>query len=225
MRQPDHDLRELRHYLQGNGFEAKDRLPPERELAATLGLTRNRLRTGLKKLAAEGLIWRHVGKGTFFGPRLHTAGIADPVAASQDLTSPREVMAARLGIEPALARLAALHATGRDLQEVGAALDRMTAVRDWDTWEHLDGRFHRDIAQAARNALMLVLFDTVQAHRNVDIFGHLREGIEPEAAMRRASREHAAILRALRNRDADAAEAAMRTHLREVERRTFGERG
>ena len=43
--------------------------------------------------------------------------------------------------------------------------------------------------------------------------------------MRRASREHAAILRALRNRNADAAEAAMRTHLREVERRTFGERG
>jgi DNA-binding GntR family transcriptional regulator len=72
---------------------------------------------------------------------------------------------------------------------------------------------------------MLVLFDTVQAHRNAEIFGHLREGIEPEAAMTRASREHAAIVRALRNRNAEAAESAMRNHLHAVERRTFGERG
>ena len=41
----DHDLKQLRHYLQGNGFDTQERLPPERELAATLGLTRNRLRT------------------------------------------------------------------------------------------------------------------------------------------------------------------------------------
>jgi DNA-binding FadR family transcriptional regulator len=224
MRQPEHDLNQLREYLQGSGFGPQDRLPPERELAAALGLTRNRLRTGLKKLDTEGVIWRHVGKGTFFGPRPRPAGIADP-AGAQDMTSPREVMAARLGIEPALARLAAVHATGRDLQEVGAAHDRMRAARDWSRWEVLDGRFHRAIAQAARNALMLLLFDTVQAHRNVEIFGRLRETIEPEAAMARASREHAVIVRALRNRDAEAAETAMRTHLREVERRTFGEGG
>ena len=70
MMQHDADLASLRKYLEDRGFAQNDRLPPERELADTLGLTRNRVRGGLRKLESEGLIWRHVGQGTYFGPRL-----------------------------------------------------------------------------------------------------------------------------------------------------------
>lgn len=225
MRQTDQDLVQIRDYLQQSSFAQQDRLPPERELAAMLGLTRNRLRTGLKKLAAEGVIWRHIGKGTFFGPRLRPAGMPFPVDPLQDLTNPREVMAARLAIEPPLARLAALQATGRDLLEIGNCLDQMAEVRDWSNWELLDCRLHRAIAQGAGNALMLVMFDTVQANRNKETWGRLREPIQLASAFQRASGEHAAIVQALRDRDADAAEAAMRTHLRAVERSIFVDRG
>jgi GntR family transcriptional repressor for pyruvate dehydrogenase complex len=223
MRQTDSDLGRIRDYLQDASFAQQDRLPPERELAERLGLTRNRLRTGLKKLAAEGLIWRHVGRGTFFGPRLRPAGIPFPVDPLQDLTNPREVMTARLAIEPPLARLAAHHATGRDLLEIEACLTQMRSVRDWSGWELLDCRLHRAIARAAGNALMLVMFDTVQANRNKETWGRLREPIALDAALARVSGEHAAIVEALRDRDADAAEAAMRAHLRAVERSIFGE--
>lgn len=222
MRQTDRDLDRIRDYLQEAGLAQQDRLPPERELAARLGLTRNRLRTGLKKLATEGLIWRHIGKGTFFGPRLRPAGMSFPVDSLQDMTNPREVMAARLAIEPPLARAAALQATGRDLSEIGTCLDQMASVQDWSNWELLDCRLHRAIALSAGNALMLVMFDTVQANRNKETWGRLREPIELASAIRRVSCEHAAIVQALRDRDAGAAEVAMRTHLRAVERSIFG---
>lgn len=223
MRQTDHDLGRLRDYIRQAAFDQQDRLPPERTLAEALGLTRNRLRTGLKKLAAEGLIWRHVGKGTFFGPRLQPGAGPGSANPAQDLTNPREVMAARLALEPPLARLAALHATGRELVEIGACLTGMAAVHDWPGWEQLDFRLHRTIALAAGNALMLALFDIVQANRNRDTWGRLRERLETGPAMERANLEHDAIVQALRDRDAAGAEAAMRVHLRAVERSVFGE--
>lgn len=222
MRQSERDLGRLRDYLQSASLAQQERLPPERELAISLGLTRNRLRTGLKKLAAEGMIWRHVGRGTFFGPPLRPAGIAFPVDPLQDITNPSEVMAARFVLEPALARLAAHHATGRDLVELNGCLDQMWTPQDWHAWDQLDCRFHRTVARAAGNALMLVMFDTVQANRNKDRWGRLREPNVLQTAIQRAAREHVVIVQALRERDADAAEAAMRTHLRAVERSVFG---
>lgn len=223
MRRTDEDLARLRDFLLQGDFAEQERLPPERELAGRLGLTRNRLRTGLKKLAAEGLIWRHVGRGTFLGARLAPAGFPGAITPLPHLTNPREVMEARLAIEPELARLAAFRATGRDLTEIGNCLDKMSTVRDGNSWESLDCRLHRAIAQAAGNALMLVMFDTVQANRNKDVWGRLREPIEPASAIRRATAEHAAIVEALRHRHADAAMAAMRQHLRAVIRSIFGE--
>jgi len=224
MRQSERDLGRIRDYLQHASLAQQDRLPPERELAVQLGLTRNRLRTGLKKLAHEGLIWRHVGKGTFFGPRLRPAGIPFPIDPMQDLTNPREVMTARMALEPSLARLAAHHATGRDLADMEACLHQSWSVKDWNGWELLDCRLHRTIARAAGNALMLVMFDTVQANRNKEVIGRLREPIALATALQRASREHVAIVQALRDRDAETAEAAMRSHLRAVDRSLFGER-
>lgn len=220
LRQTDHDLARLRAFLDAAALGQQDRLPPERELAEKLGLTRNRLRTGLKKLAAEGLIWRHVGKGTFYGARLR--GVPLPMKPLQDV-NPREVMEARRAIEPALARLAAFHATARDFTEMDFCLEQMASAADWNTWESLDCRLHRAIAQAAGNPLLLVMFDTVHAHRNKDTWGLLREPIDPAVAIARATAEHVGIVQALRERNADAAEAEMRRHLRAVERSIFGE--
>jgi len=141
----------------------------------------------------------------------------------RDLTNPREVMTARLALEPALARLAALHATGRDLLEVGRCLSQMADVRDWESWEYLDCRLHRLIAQSANNALMLAMFETVQANRSKEIWGKLRERVEPATSIERASHEHAAIVQAIRDRDPASAERMMREHLRAVERNCFGE--
>ena len=62
-------LGRLRALLDDSSFEAGQRLPPERELAARIGIGRRALRRALEVLEAEGRIWRHQGKGTFLGSR------------------------------------------------------------------------------------------------------------------------------------------------------------
>ena len=217
------DFVKLQRYIEGGQFSDHDRLPPERELATALGLTRTRLRTGLRKLEILGVVWRHVGKGTFYGRRTSSPGIAVPAGAFTNLTSPREVMEARLAIEPTLARLAAYRAKGGDFTEMEGCLETMSGLSDWDDWEFWDCRLHRAIAQAAGNTLMLMIYETLQANRNKELWGRLREPIEPLAAIQRATGEHRAIVNAIRRREPETAEAEMRAHLRTVCTRIFGE--
>jgi DNA-binding FadR family transcriptional regulator len=219
MRQSAKDLEHVLQFLQGENFAQNQRLPAERELAERLGLTRNRLRGSLKKLAADGLIWRHVGKGTFFGRRPASATAQD----LSEVTNPREVMEVRFAIEPEIARLAAFRANARDVVEMQVCLDKMIATDDWNDWGFWDSRFHWAIAKACDNTLMLLLFETVQASRGKVIWGKLGESSRRNERKMEITNEHSAILDAIKQRDPDQAAARMREHLRSTRRAIFGE--
>src|SRR5918998_1219230 len=122
-------LMQLRAYLAQAQLPENGRLPPERELAAELGVSRAELRKALATLAAEGRLWRHVGRGTFVGNRPVDAP-AD-VAAMARRTNPAEVMKARLAIEPEIARLAALNATPAHVAQMRACLTRSRQAETW----------------------------------------------------------------------------------------------
>ena len=219
MRQSQQDLERVLQFLQGENFAQNERLPAERELADQLGLTRNRLRGSLKRLAAEGLIWRHVGKGTFFGRR------PSPITPKDlsELTNPREVMEVRLALEPEVARLAAFRATARDVGEIEGCLRKMGTTNDWSEWGFWDMRFHWAIAKAANNALLLLLFETMQASRGQVVWGRLGESSRRKARKGAIAKEHRAILDAIRQRDPDRAAELMRGHLRSTKAAVFGE--
>jgi DNA-binding FadR family transcriptional regulator len=219
MRQPQKDLERVLQYLQAADFAQTQRLPPERALAEQLGITRNRLRGSLKKLATEGLIWRHVGKGTFFGRRPSSVN----AGALFELTNPREVMEVRLALEPEIATLAAFRANGRDIAEMQTCLDKMIAADDWNDWGFWDSRFHWAIANAAGNALMLLLFETMQASRGKAVWGRLGESSRRSERKREIANEHAAILEAIKQRDPEQAASQMRDHLRSTRRAVFGD--
>ncbi len=213
MMQHDADLASLRKYLEDRGFAQNDRLPPERELADKLGLTRNRVRGGLRKLESEGLIWRHVGQGTYFGPRLSPLVNRRALETLAEMTYPREVMDARLAFEPELARLAALRATGLDFSALDGCLERMRTTTDWSVWALCDAQFHRLMAVAAGNTLMLAMFDTMQAGRNKQVWGRLGTSKIRDSRRGEILAEHGAIAAALRDRDPEGAAAAVRAHL------------
>ena len=207
-------LTQLRAYLAHAGGLAGARLPPERQLAEELGVSRGTLRHALADLEAEGLIWRHVGRGTFIGNR--------PVDTVQDLsevtrrTNPAGVMEARLSLEPELARLAALHATPADLDELAECVRESRAAGDWRTYEYWDNRLHRAVAQATANIVLLALFDSLNTIRRTVTWGRLRRFAPRPDSTHHSFAEHDRLVRAIAERDPAAAADAMRLHLRSV---------
>jgi DNA-binding FadR family transcriptional regulator len=209
-------LMQLRAYLAQARLPENTRLPPERELAAELGVTRAELRKALATLAAEGQLWRHVGKGTFLGNRPPDA--ATDVATLVRRTNPAEVLKARLALEPEVARLAALNATAREVAQMRECIARSREAETWRQYEMWDNQFHRTIGEATRNSLLLGLLDTLSAVRRAVSWGRLRgEHVRP-AEDHHSFAAHEAIAAAIEDRDMSGAAAAMRLHLLSVER-------
>lgn len=225
----------LRRFIEGGGYGVGDRLPPERQLIAELGMTRTALRKGLEAMEREGAIWRHVGKGTF------VAGVASEVAAMEDTgeaqppaipaplmdlgrqITPLRMMRARLCIEPAIAREAAANASTEAITRVRLAMERANAATSWRDYEAQDDLFHRAIAEATDNPMLLAVFDQMNQVRRVVIWGNLeRESARP-AHDHSSFGEHTAVTNAIAERNPAAAYEEMRMHLRSVSRRLFDE--
>lgn len=212
----------LRSFIEDGGFSPGDRLPPERELMVSLGVTRTTLRNALDRLEHEGQIWRHVGKGTFIAARSEAAGPGRLAALSRQVT-PVQMMRARLSLEPAIAREAAVNASDEAVRKVRAARDRAAAAPDWDTYEAEDDAFHRTIAKATGNILLVDLFDQLnQVRRTVAWNLVIRRTPRPPADHASFS-EHDRITEAIAARDPAEAHAAMRDHLNSVAARLIGE--
>lgn len=209
-------LTQLRAYLAQESLTANERLPAERELAELLGVSRGDLRKALAILEGEGELWRHVGKGTFVGPKPVEERFS--IAGVSGLTNPAEVMGTRLLIEPQIAREAALHANSAEIAEMRVCLKGSRQARTWRQYENFDNRLHRLIAQATHNTLLLALFDTLNAVRRAVVWGRLREHPVKPPANHHSFAEHEAIIQAIEERDMDGAAARMHRHLQSVRR-------
>jgi DNA-binding FadR family transcriptional regulator len=209
-------LTQLRAFLAQRQLPADGRLPPERKLCRLLGVTRTALRKALATLEAEGQVWRHVGKGTFVGSR-PVEELTD-VAKITGRTNPVEVMRARLLVEPEIARLAALNATGRDIEEMRLCMAKSRAADTWRQYESWDNRLHRVVAESTQNHLLLALFDMLNSVRRAVAWGRLRHNKLRPDPDHHSFAEHEALVDAIAERDMDRAAEAMRRHLDSVER-------
>ncbi|HEY1386139.1 MAG TPA: FCD domain-containing protein [Dongiaceae bacterium] len=209
-------LSRLRAYLAQIEMPLDSRLPPERELAEALRVTRAGLRKALAVLEGENQIWRHVGKGTFIGSR-PIESMAD-VAAITRRTNPAEVMRTRLVLEPEVARMAALNATSAHIAEMRLCMQRTREAQTWRQYEAWDNRLHRVIAESTQNSLLLALLDTLNAVRRAVVWGRLRADKVKPAPNHHSFDDHEAIVAAIEDRDMNRAAAAMRGHLENVER-------
>lgn len=210
-------LVQLRAFLAEQAYGPNTRLPPERELAESLGVSRGDLRKALAVLEEQGDLWRHVGKGTFTGVR--PVAEIDSVAVIAKQTSPAEVMRARLVIEPELAREAALHATAADVATLRHCAESARKAETWRHYENWDNRLHRAIAEAGQNALLLAVFDTINAVRRTVVWGRLRNHQPVPPPDHHSFADHDAIVDAIEDRDLAAAANLMRLHLQHVQDR------
>jgi DNA-binding FadR family transcriptional regulator len=212
----------LRSYIADGGFTQGVRLPPERHLTDELGMSRSTLRKALGALERDGVIWRHVGKGTFVADGSPQAPSGAMVELGRQLT-PFRMMRARMAIEPAIAREAAVNASGDTQMRMQRALERSKAAATWREYEIQDDIFHRTVAEASDNLLLLSLFDQLNGVRRAVAWGNVQRRSTHPSPDHSSFAEHDAIAAAIANRDPVAAYESMRAHLRSVSQRLFGE--
>ena len=192
-----------------------DKLPAERELARTMGVSRPVLREALRALALMRVVDIRHGTGTYITslePRLLVSHL-DFVFATDGVALGR-LFEARRVVETANARLAAARITADGIARLEPLVAALRGrLDDPDRFGELDMAFHDAICDAAENFLL------TQIMRILDTMGAVsRQRTGARRAVREAAlRDHERILDALRGHDPDAAEAAMRDHLDHVE--------
>ncbi len=215
-------IAQIRALIAAGSYVPGDRLPPERELIDHLGMSRTTLRKALEALEREGTIWRHVGKGTFVAGHGGNGSSGSFTKLSRQLT-PVRMIQARLCIEPALAREAAINASAEAIIRMKLARDRAASAPTWADYETHDDLFHRSIAVAADNILLVALFDQLNQVQRAVASGNVVRKSERPPEEHTSFAEHDRIAAAIESRDPTAAQEAMRRHISSVSARLFNE--
>lgn len=188
-----------------------DRIPPERNLATAFGAARSTIRKALDQLEQEGLVMRRVGSGTFVNYAGPINGHTDEIA---DFISPLQLIDARLAVEPYIARLAALHATQRDLEAMAAVLDKLEAAgSDKNVFTEHDVDFHLCLARSARNPLLLHVYGEINQVRARGQWDAMKEKILSARQIAAYNRQHRQIYEALCRRDGQRVSDLITEHL------------
>ncbi len=145
----------------------------------------------------------------------------DAFAGVGNHLSAYRMMRARICIEPAIAREAAMNASREHLTQITATADRARSASSWAEYERQDDRFHRAIAEAADNALLLALFDSLNRVRREVAWGSVTRSNTRPPRDHSSFLEHDAICDAIEAHDSEAAYRTMRGHLQSVAARLF----
>ncbi|MDX2238216.1 MAG: FadR/GntR family transcriptional regulator [Hyphomonadaceae bacterium] len=197
-------------------YQIGDRLPSERDLAVSLGVSRPTLREAVIALELDGLVDVRTGSGVYVVATAPNAAAAAPRASEMGHF---EVLEARRIIEPEAAALAARGITAQELRELHALVAEMETQNDRGDVvmsEDADRRFHISIARASQNsavaAVVEMLWDArTHSNQSQRVLEKVRAvGVKPRI------NEHEAVLDALARRDSEAARAAMAEHLDQV---------
>ncbi len=204
----------LKKNLHSGHYQLGERLPSERALCETLGLSRSGLRKVLSHLEAEDLIWRHVGRGTFAGPRPALSTETFNIVTQK--TNPLEIMEARLMFEPQIAAAAARSASFQEIERLALCAKRNDEAKDLETNEKWDVLFHETLVIATGNSLIISLYSGISKMRlSEEWYLKKQEWITPETWVS-FKEEHTAIVNAVRERNGTKAEEAMFNHLLSV---------
>ena len=194
-----------------------DRLPTERVLAEQFQASRTAVREAMKILAQKGLVEMRPGRGTIVingAPEAMQNSIGlvmklqvGEVGGSDNLVEVREIL------ETEIAALAAARATEDEIAAMREAIRVMdVSLSDADAYIAADNQFHRSLAKATQNSLILILIDSI-----VNPLSEQRKHIfAVEGGPERGQFHHRRILESIIRRNPENARAAMHAHLQQV---------
>ncbi|MEY4752052.1 MAG: hypothetical protein RIQ60_4266 [Pseudomonadota bacterium] len=193
-----------------------DKLPTEAAIMEEFGVSRTVVREAISKLQAAGLVETRHGIGTFVIGLGDSTGFRIGAGQLATLADVIAMLELRIGIETEAAALAAMRRSDAHLHAMRQALDAVVqAVDDGRDAIGADFQFHLEIARATQNEhfaeLMSSLGSSIIPRARLEAPAEQSE--ERRQYLKRVNGEHESIYDAIANRDADAARAAMRTHL------------
>ena len=201
---------QIRALIVGGEYTPGDRLPPERDLAKQLGVSRPSLREALIALEMETLLDVRVGSGIYVTQPNEPRRAAELAGAS----GPFEVLRARRLIEGECAALAARSATPA---QVRAVREAHAAIVEESKRDHnplgADRLFHVRIAEAGGNSALVLLVETLWDQRMGPLYRALERKLEYPMMATDTIREHKAIVAAIARHDPRAARSAMHHHM------------
>lgn len=197
------------------GAPVGTRLPTERRLAETIGVTRAAVRHALGVLEAEGRISREVGRGTFLREDGAAGDGVRPgrIPSRADDVGPADVMTARELFEPQVVPLVIAQATARDFDEMDRCVAGGDSAESAEEFEAWDFSLHHAIVAAGHNQLLLQIYEAIESARQNPLWGNLKR--RNDSGERRAAYQldHRELVDALRARELDRALEATHAHL------------
>lgn len=193
------------------------RLPPEKELSESLGLSRNSLREAVKALELIRVLDVRRGDGTYV-TSLEPAVLLEAVSFVVDMHHDRsmvDLLEVRRILEPASAVLATARASEQQIDELATlmeAVDDATGVEDLVAH---DLHFHSTIATIGGNQYLSGLLDALSS-KTVRV--RVWRGLTQNGSVQRTLDEHAAIVEAIRRRDPQLVQSLVVAHVEGVER-------
>jgi GntR family transcriptional regulator, transcriptional repressor for pyruvate dehydrogenase complex len=207
---------QIRTLIDKGNYTAGMRLPPERDLAQQLGVSRPSVREALIALEIEGSVEVRMGAGVY----VCNMAQRKPQALATMGESPIELMQARAAIEGTVVMLACARATPEALLALRQILDNMLAAMAQNRSPLVfDRQFHLTLAAMSGNSVLERLVGELFDERHSPITARLSAHSESNQTWATALQEHEAILRAMESRDVLATQTAVRMHLQASEQR------
>ncbi len=207
--------RQIQRLIVDGALSPGQLLPPERQLAERFGVSRNSVRDAIRTLELTGLVVPRHGEGNVVAdvsPETLVAPLATLLLRKRKLVG--ELLDVRKMLEPALAARAAVHASDEQIAHLDEVLRRQAekTARGESTVDE-DAEFHYAIAVAAGNSVVRKLLDVL-----MDLLRETRgRSLQVPGRLERSLAGHRRVLEAIRGRDAEEAERAVRQHLEEIE--------
>jgi DNA-binding FadR family transcriptional regulator len=188
------------------------RLPPERELAARLRISRSTLRHALTTLVQSGHLVAHRGRtgGTFVSDEPPLAALPEKDMLGE---AARSVLDYRVAVEAGATMLAVERADEEDLRRLEECSERMALRPPFEEYRRADVHFHIGVAEAARSAKLVTVMTEVQGQMS-DLIARIAH---PDEVLMRSNAQHRRIIELLRRRDSGRAVRLMREHIEGTE--------
>lgn len=208
-------VEQLQELVMAQQLQTGDRLPGERELCETFGVSRNVIREATKVLAQRGMLTIEPGKGTFVTvPALKNIADSIELFARARQVPFAHLVELRRGLEPEIAALAAKRAKPEHLQRLEQYIAEMElSLAHPDAYLVADQEFHSTLAEITDNVLFVAISGAI-----VNLAQNARRIIfQVPGSPQRAQQYHRQLLKFVAEGNSEAARQAMLEHLHQVE--------